>query len=108
MEVKLRTSKRKMVVSDSDQEEGGKQDVDLDALLALATAAVTVDSNISPGGRRLLGLRSTNVPADVPTGASNVPTDSTSVSADAPIGVAPVGVSNKGKTPMGQQRTYMR
>nr|GFD51680.1 hypothetical protein [Tanacetum cinerariifolium] len=36
MEVKLRTKKRKMVVSDSDQEEGGKQDVDLDALLALA------------------------------------------------------------------------
>nr|GFA24363.1 hypothetical protein [Tanacetum cinerariifolium] len=50
MEVKLKTKKRKMVVSDSDQEEGGQQDVDLDALLLLANAAVTVDSNISPGG----------------------------------------------------------
>nr|GEV29339.1 hypothetical protein [Tanacetum cinerariifolium] len=50
MEVKLRTSKRKMVVSDSDQEEGGKQDVNLNALLSLANAAVIVDSNISPGG----------------------------------------------------------
>ncbi|GKF43504.1 hypothetical protein Tco_0130056 [Tanacetum coccineum] len=35
MEVKLKTKKRKVVVSDSDQEEGGEQDVDLDALLAL-------------------------------------------------------------------------
>nr|GEZ90302.1 hypothetical protein [Tanacetum cinerariifolium] len=49
IEVKLRTSKRKMVVSDSDQEEGGKQDVDLNALLAFANAVITVDSNISPG-----------------------------------------------------------
>nr|GFA63922.1 hypothetical protein [Tanacetum cinerariifolium] len=50
MEVKLKTKKRKMVMSDSDQEEGRKQDVDLDALHALANADVTVDSNISPGG----------------------------------------------------------
>nr|GEX14525.1 aminoacyl-tRNA synthetase, class 1a, anticodon-binding [Tanacetum cinerariifolium] len=46
VEVKLKTKKRKMVVSDSDQEEGGKQDVDLDALRALANAVVTFDSNI--------------------------------------------------------------
>nr|GEZ71080.1 hypothetical protein [Tanacetum cinerariifolium] len=46
MEVKLKTKKRKMVVSDFDQEDGGKQDVDLDALRALANAAVTIDSNI--------------------------------------------------------------
>ncbi|GJV56841.1 putative ribonuclease H-like domain-containing protein [Tanacetum coccineum] len=46
MEVKLMTKKRKVVVSDSDQEEGGEQDVDLDALLALGYAAVIVDSNI--------------------------------------------------------------
>ncbi|GJV28183.1 hypothetical protein Tco_1384631 [Tanacetum coccineum] len=77
MEVKLKTKKRKVVVSDSDQEEGGEQDVDLDALLALANAAVIVDSNIPPGG-----ASSSHIPTDVPTG------------------VAPAGVSNKGKTPM--------
>ncbi|GKD36310.1 hypothetical protein Tco_1251819 [Tanacetum coccineum] len=58
-------------------EEGGEQDVDLDALLALANAAVIVDSNIPPGG-----ASSSHIPTDVPTG------------------VAPAGVSNKGKTPM--------
>nr|GEU96064.1 hypothetical protein [Tanacetum cinerariifolium] len=100
IEVKLRTTKRKMVVSDSDQKGGGKQDVDLDALLALANAAVTIDSNISPGGASDNPAASTSVPVDVPTGASNVPTDSTSVPADAPTGVAPAGVLNKGKTPM--------
>ncbi|GJW72009.1 putative ribonuclease H-like domain-containing protein [Tanacetum coccineum] len=77
MEVKLKTKKRKVVVSDSDQEEGGEQDVDLDALLALANAAVIVDSNIPPGG-----ASSSHIPTDVPTG------------------VAPAGVLNKGKTPM--------
>ncbi|GJT17503.1 ribonuclease H-like domain-containing protein [Tanacetum coccineum] len=77
MEVKLKTKKRKVVVSDSDQEEGGEQDVDLDALLALANAAVIVDSNIPPGG----------------ASSSHIPTD-------VPIGVAPAGVSNKGKTLM--------
>nr|GFC56766.1 JmjC domain-containing protein [Tanacetum cinerariifolium] len=44
-----RTTKRKMVMSDSDHEEGGKQDVDLDVILALANVAITVDSNIPPG-----------------------------------------------------------
>ncbi|GKD50311.1 hypothetical protein Tco_1279287 [Tanacetum coccineum] len=77
MEVKLKTKKRKVVVSDSDQEEGGEQDVDLDALLALANAAVTIDSNIPPGG-----ASSSHILTDVPTG------------------VASAGVSNKGKTPM--------
>nr|GEX70567.1 JmjC domain-containing protein [Tanacetum cinerariifolium] len=95
MEVRLRKSKKKMLVSDSGQEEGGKQDVDLDALLALANAAVTVDSNLSPGGASDNPDASTSVPADIPTGASNVPTGSTSVPAD-----APAGVSNKGKAPM--------
>nr|GFB55210.1 hypothetical protein [Tanacetum cinerariifolium] len=106
MEVKLKTSKKKIVVSDSDQEEGGKQDVDLDALLALATAAMTVDSNISPGGASDNPAASTSVPADVHTGALNVPTDSTSVPADAPTGVAPAGVLNKGKTPMTAKRLH--
>nr|GFA21306.1 JmjC domain-containing protein [Tanacetum cinerariifolium] len=100
IEVKLRTSKRKMVVSDSDQEEGGKQDVYLDVLLALANTVVTVDSNISPGGASDNPAASTSVSANVRTGASNVPTGSTSVPADVPAGVAPAGVSNKGKAPM--------
>nr|GEU52395.1 putative ribonuclease H-like domain-containing protein [Tanacetum cinerariifolium] len=100
MEVKLRTSKRKLVVSDSNQEEGGKQDVDLDALLALANVAVTVDSNISPGGASDNHAASTSVPAAIPTGALNVPTSSTSVPANVPTCVAPPGVSNKGKAPM--------
>nr|GEW13468.1 ribonuclease H-like domain-containing protein [Tanacetum cinerariifolium] len=99
LEVKLRTKKRKMVVSDSDQEEGGQPDVDLDALLALANAAVTVDSNIPPGGASDTPAASTSVPADVPTRA-NVSTGSTSVPADVPPSAAPAGVSNKRKTPM--------
>nr|GEV59512.1 hypothetical protein [Tanacetum cinerariifolium] len=93
MEVKLKTMKRKMVVSDSGQEEGGKQDVDLDALLALANAAVTVDSNLPPGGTSNTPAASTSVHADVPTGSTSVPTD-------VPTSVAPAGVPNKGKTPM--------
>nr|GEZ80950.1 JmjC domain-containing protein [Tanacetum cinerariifolium] len=99
MEVRLRTTKRKMVVSDSDQEEGGKQDVDLDALLALPNADVTIDSNLPPGGAFDNPAASTIVPADVPTSA-NVPTGSTSVPADVPTSVAPASVSNKGKTPI--------
>nr|GEY39657.1 hypothetical protein [Tanacetum cinerariifolium] len=79
MEVKLRTSKRKMVVSDSDQEKRGKHDMDLDALLALANAAVTVDSNISPGGAFDNHAARRSVPADVPTSA-NVPTANASLS----------------------------
>nr|GEZ49324.1 hypothetical protein [Tanacetum cinerariifolium] len=106
MKVKLKTSKRKLVVSDSNQEEGGKQDVDLDALLALANAAVTVDSNISPSGASDNHAASTSVHAAIPTGASNVLTGSTSVPADVPTGVAPPGVSNKGKAPMAAKRLH--
>nr|GEX46962.1 hypothetical protein [Tanacetum cinerariifolium] len=74
LEVKLRTTKRNIVASDFDHEEGGKQDVDMDALLALANAAMTVDSNIPPGG-----ASNNLLLAQV---------------------VAPTGISNKGKTPM--------
>nr|GEX11697.1 ribonuclease H-like domain-containing protein [Tanacetum cinerariifolium] len=107
MEVKLKTKKRKMVVSDFDQEEGGKQDVDLDALRALANAVVTIDSNISPGGASHNPAASTSVPAAVltgtsavPLGASTVPPSSPSVPADIPSSVAPAGVSSKGKSSM--------
>ncbi|GJT93899.1 hypothetical protein Tco_1082744 [Tanacetum coccineum] len=91
MEVKLKTKKRKVVVSDSDQEEGGEQDVDLDALRALANAAVIVDSNIPPGG-----ASSSHIPTDIPPGGAS----SSHIPTDVPTGVAPAGVSNKGKTPM--------
>nr|GFC05163.1 hypothetical protein [Tanacetum cinerariifolium] len=105
MEVKLWTMKRKMVVSNSDQEEGGKQDVDLDALLALANVAVTVDSNLSLGGASDNPVASTSVPANVPT-SLNVPTGSTSVPTDVPTSVALADVSNKGKTPMTAKRLH--
>nr|GEW13131.1 JmjC domain-containing protein [Tanacetum cinerariifolium] len=121
IEVKLKTKKRKMVVSDSDQEEGGKQDVDLDALRALANAPVTIDSNISPGGASNNPTASTSVPTAVPTGTTVVPVGastihpgaftippgtstvlagSLSVPADVSPSVAPAGVSNKGKSLM--------
>nr|GFD13723.1 SGNH hydrolase-type esterase domain-containing protein [Tanacetum cinerariifolium] len=114
MEVKLKTRKRKIVVNDSDQEEGRKQDVDLDALRALANAAVTVDSDISPGGASpnpaagppgalTVHPGTFAVPpgtSAIPTGASSVPTGSLSIHADVPFSVAPAGVSNKGKSPM--------
>ncbi|GJW83488.1 hypothetical protein Tco_0156633 [Tanacetum coccineum] len=41
---------RKVVVSDSDKEDRGEQDVDFDALHALANVVVTVDSTKSLGG----------------------------------------------------------
>ncbi|GKA46508.1 hypothetical protein Tco_0739391 [Tanacetum coccineum] len=85
MEVKLKTKKRKVVVSDSDKEDGGEQDVDLDALHALANAAVTVDSTKSPGGA------SSNPAACSYDPTSDVPT--TDVPTDVPSGVAPTGPS---------------
>ncbi|GJV32523.1 hypothetical protein Tco_1392923 [Tanacetum coccineum] len=82
MEVKLKPKKRKVVVSDSDQEEGGKQVVDLDALIALANAAVTVDSNIPPGGPSNNPAASSHIPTDVPTDGEFAPAHSTSPSRD--------------------------
>ncbi|GJS46001.1 putative ribonuclease H-like domain-containing protein [Tanacetum coccineum] len=80
MEVKLKIKKRKVVVSDSDNEDGGVKDLDLDALHALANATVTVDSTKSPGGA------SSN-----PTACSDVPTSD--VPTHVPSGVAPTGPS---------------
>ncbi|GJU50449.1 putative ribonuclease H-like domain-containing protein [Tanacetum coccineum] len=85
LEVKLKTKKRKVVLSDSDQEEGGEQAVDLDALIALANAAVTVDSTKSPGGA------SSNPAACSYDPTSDVPT--TAVPIDVPSGVDPTGPS---------------
>ncbi|GKG65168.1 hypothetical protein Tco_0669587, partial [Tanacetum coccineum] len=61
-----------------DKEDRGEQDVDLDALHALANAVVTVDSTKSPSGA------SSNYAA-----CSDVPT--TDVPTHVPFGVAPTG-----------------
>ncbi|GJZ86050.1 hypothetical protein Tco_0657660 [Tanacetum coccineum] len=82
MEVKLKPKKRKVVVSDSDQDEGGEQAVDLDALIALANAAVTVDSNIPPGGPSNDPAASSHIPTGAPTNGDFAPAHSTSPSRD--------------------------
>ncbi|GKD49423.1 hypothetical protein Tco_1278399 [Tanacetum coccineum] len=84
----------------TDQEDGREPDVDLDALNALANAAVTVDSTKSPGGPSrnpascsydpTSDVPSTDVPSiDVPT--TKVP--STEFPTDIPSGVSPTGPS---------------
>ncbi|GJU95183.1 hypothetical protein Tco_1319939 [Tanacetum coccineum] len=81
LEVQLKSQKRKVVLSNSDPEEGGEPDVDLDALNALANAAVTVDSIISPGGASrnpTSDVPTTTVPTDVPSGVD--PTSPSTVS----------------------------
>ncbi|GKF67087.1 hypothetical protein Tco_0193604, partial [Tanacetum coccineum] len=86
MEVKLKIKKRKVAVSDSDKEDRGEQDVDLDALHVLANAAVTVDSTKSPSGASSNPTACSFDPtSDAPT--SDVPTT------DVPSGVAPTGPS---------------
>nr|GEV80890.1 aminoacyl-tRNA synthetase, class 1a, anticodon-binding [Tanacetum cinerariifolium] len=93
LEVKLNTKKRKMVVSDSDQEDGGKQDVDLDALRALANAACSYCWSY-------WCFNCSSCTSAIPLGASTIPAGSLSVPADVPSSVAPAGVSSKGKSPM--------
>nr|GEU64305.1 ribonuclease H-like domain-containing protein [Tanacetum cinerariifolium] len=121
LEVKLKSKKRKLVVSDSDQEDCGTQGMDLDSLRALANAAVNVASNIPSGGTSQIPAASpsvsTAVPpvtSDVPPGTSNVPpgtfavpiaastapAGSPNVPTDVPSGATPAGVSSKGKSPM--------
>ncbi|GJX38157.1 hypothetical protein Tco_0251460 [Tanacetum coccineum] len=82
IEVKLKTKKRKVVVSDSDQEEGVEQAVDLDALIALANAAMTVDSTNPPGGASNNPAASSHIPTDVPTTGDFAFAHSTSPSSD--------------------------
>nr|GFD44739.1 hypothetical protein [Tanacetum cinerariifolium] len=62
-----------MVMSDSDQEDSGKQDVELDALRALANAAMTLDSNAPSGGSSQILATSPSVPTAGHTGASTIP-----------------------------------
>ncbi|GJV14232.1 hypothetical protein Tco_1359555 [Tanacetum coccineum] len=72
LEVKLKTNKRKVVLSDSDQEDGGEQAVDVDALIALTNAAVTVDSTKSSGGTSSNPATCSYDPtSDVPTNVSS-------------------------------------
>nr|GFA22484.1 JmjC domain-containing protein [Tanacetum cinerariifolium] len=73
LEVKLKTKKRKLVVSDSDQEDGDTQHVDLDALHDLANAAVTVDSDIPSSSSSQIHAASLSVPTTGPLGTSSVP-----------------------------------
>nr|GEW39351.1 putative ribonuclease H-like domain-containing protein [Tanacetum cinerariifolium] len=103
LEVKLKTKKRKLVVSDSDQEDDDTQHVDLDALHALANAAVTVDLDIPSVSSLQIPATSLSVPtvsplgtysvlpapfaippgpSDVPTGASTVPAGSLTIPTD--------------------------
>ncbi|GKF74234.1 hypothetical protein Tco_0220566 [Tanacetum coccineum] len=89
LEVKLKTKKRKVVLSDSDPEDGGVPDVELDALNALANAGVTVDSIKSPGGPSKNHAACSYVHSDVPT--TEVP--STTFPTDVPSDVAPTGPS---------------
>ncbi|GJR14457.1 hypothetical protein Tco_0797109 [Tanacetum coccineum] len=63
-------------------EEGGEQAVDLDALIALANAAVTVDSNVTPGVPSNNPAASYHIPTDAPTGGDFAPAHSTSPSRD--------------------------
>ncbi|GJU79260.1 hypothetical protein Tco_1276330 [Tanacetum coccineum] len=72
----------KVVVSDYNQEEGGEQAMDLDALIALANAAMTIDSNISPSGPSNNPAASSHIPTDVPTDGDFAPAHSTSPSRD--------------------------
>nr|GFA08165.1 hypothetical protein [Tanacetum cinerariifolium] len=69
----LETKKRKMVVSDSDQEDDTTQNVDLDALHALANAAVAANSDIPSGNTSHVPASSPCVPTAGPPGTSDVP-----------------------------------
>nr|GEX58332.1 hypothetical protein [Tanacetum cinerariifolium] len=95
LEVKLKTKKRKLVVSDSDPEDSTTQDMDLDALRALANVVVAADSDIPSGNTSQVPAVSSCAPT---TGPSVVPGDSTKVPTDSPN--VPAGVSSKGKSPM--------
>nr|GEY08256.1 hypothetical protein [Tanacetum cinerariifolium] len=102
LEVKLKTKKRKMVVSDSDEEDGTTPNVDLDALRALANAAVAIDLDVPSGSTSQIPTASPCAPSVTLTAASAVPADSPKVPAailaDSPN--VPAGVSSKGKSPM--------
>nr|GEX07438.1 JmjC domain-containing protein [Tanacetum cinerariifolium] len=110
LEVKLKTKKRKMVVSDSDEEDGNTPNVNLEALRALANATVANDSDdatdpaatsTTPAGASTVTPGASGVApsaSGIPLGGSVAPTAASTVSAD--ISQVPPGAPNKGKSPM--------
>nr|GEU60529.1 DOF zinc finger protein DOF3.2 [Tanacetum cinerariifolium] len=90
LEVKLKTKKRKMVVSDSDQEGSNTQDVDLDALRALANAAVVVDSDIPSGSTSHISAASPCAHTVVPSSTSVVLAATLAVPSDVPVATSAV------------------
>nr|GEY44789.1 xylulose kinase-1 [Tanacetum cinerariifolium] len=93
LEVKLKTKKRKLVVSDSDQEDGDTQYVDLDALRALAKAAVAADLDIPSGSTSKIPASSPSVPTAGPPGTFGVPPATSAIppgAFDAPTGALAV------------------
>ncbi|GKG11512.1 hypothetical protein Tco_0342912, partial [Tanacetum coccineum] len=119
LEVKLNTKNRKVVLSDSDQEDGEAPNMDLDALTTLANAAVTVDSTKSPGGPSKKSdacsydptsdvptteVPSTEFPTDIPsdgapTGPSTVSPGSTTVPTSSSVPAAAIIPASSGTTP---------
>nr|GEZ59445.1 hypothetical protein [Tanacetum cinerariifolium] len=89
LEVKLKTNKK---------EDGTTPNVDLDALRALANAAVAVDSDVPSGSTSQIPTASPCAPSITLTAASAVPADSLKVPVDSSN--VPAGVSSKGKSPM--------
>nr|GEV19125.1 JmjC domain-containing protein [Tanacetum cinerariifolium] len=116
LESELKDHKKlfKDVVGKLVKKDGDTQDMDLDALRALANAAMTIDSIIPFGGTSHIPAASlsvsTAVPpgtsdvplgtSAVPTGASTVPAGSPNVPIDIPSSAAPTCVSSKAKSPM--------
>nr|GEU50513.1 synaptobrevin, longin-like domain protein [Tanacetum cinerariifolium] len=92
LEVKLKTKKRKIVVSDSDQVD---DDIPSGSTSQILAASPSVPTAAFPG--------TSDVPlhtSAVPTGASTIPAGSLNVPTDVPSSAAPVCVSSKGKSAM--------
>nr|GEV87990.1 aminoacyl-tRNA synthetase, class 1a, anticodon-binding [Tanacetum cinerariifolium] len=91
LEVKLETKKRKMVVSDSNHEDGTTKNVDLNALRALANAAVAADSDIPSGSTLQIPAARPSVPTAGPFDTSGVPPATFAIplgASDAPPGAS--------------------
>ncbi|GKG58243.1 hypothetical protein Tco_0592022, partial [Tanacetum coccineum] len=78
MDVQLKTRKRKVVVSDSDQKEGGEPDVD--ALIKLAIPSGGADIPADVESTILSGV---TIESTIPSGGADIPAD-VSPSADVP------------------------
>nr|GFA18263.1 aminoacyl-tRNA synthetase, class 1a, anticodon-binding [Tanacetum cinerariifolium] len=107
LEVKLKAKKRKMVVSDSDEEDGTTPNVDLDALYAptdVPVATTPADSSVAPGASSVApGASSVAAGAfSVTVGASSIAHGASGVApSDSDVSPgAPACASNKGKSPM--------